>query len=415
MTDIFAQIENICINGKPMIVQQTCEKKFDTIQEAITYIESEVNPETDTIYNAQHYGIINSVVREYCGAKIDRSTLKKQRVLFRSIIKIKNSATKLAYLKKIYEIWYDKSKLTTWTWKNAFCNQKYEAYNMLDMSKKAFIKELRKKWLLDALPIISWTIAKDPDLLLLSSFYKLSDKEYNSDIEYTLPVYKDSKYNQELSKVIRNTTLKATDDAIKLLWENSILTNKEIKEIKKNLEITFNPWCGKNTGYHKINQYFDDKNKLVDVSLEKLQLNINLCKSYQYIDELSMNISKLLIHEIGHYVYNFKDQTTSSFENICRNKQSNKCQSDGFVTKYSQTNSEEDYAETFSRWSLAELKNDKRYVSFYKRWDSTISLPNFTIVWSWSTHGSPTEDIIYQKFSYFDRLLSKSTKTVSMK
>jgi len=54
------------------------------------------------------------------------------------------------------------------------------------------------------------------------------------------------------------------------------------------------------------------------------------------------------------------------------------------VTKYSQTNSEEDYSETFSRRALAELKNDKRYISFYQKSEVPaeildLALPKFTV------------------------------------
>jgi len=55
-----------------------------------------------------------------------------------------------------------------------------------------------------------------------------------------LPTY-DSKYNQELANIIKNKTLKATDDAIALLEDNNILSKKDISLIKKNLSVVFNP------------------------------------------------------------------------------------------------------------------------------------------------------------------------------
>lgn len=407
MTDIFADMENLCINGKPMIAQEVCQKDFNTIQEAVAYIESEVNPETDTIYNASHYSLMTSILREYCGPNIDRNIMKKQRNLFRSINKLKDSTTKISYLKKIYDNWYTKSKQTTWTWEKSFCGTKYESYNMLDMSKKAFLRELRKKWQLS--PSALSGAVSSSDLFLLSSFYKTS-KEYKSSINYTLPVYKDNKYNQELANLIKNISLKSVDDAISLLLDGGVLSEKDKSLIRNNMEVVLIPWCNKNTGYHKINQYLNGKSEITDVSLEEIKLNINLCKSYQYMDELPTNISKLIIHEIWHYVYNFKDKTASTFESICRNKQSNKCASTDFVTKYSQTNSEEDYAETFSRRALAELNNDKRYLSIQSNIiDNTFTaIPKFKVVSSsGSTHSSAPVDVVSQKFSYFDKLVSK--------
>ena len=62
LNDIFAKMQNICINNHSIIAQQACDQNFDTIQDAVTYLENTIDPETDTIYNAQYYGIIQSLL-----------------------------------------------------------------------------------------------------------------------------------------------------------------------------------------------------------------------------------------------------------------------------------------------------------------------------------------------------------------
>lgn len=69
MTDTLAKIDNICIKNVPIVATQLCERNFASVQEAVGYIESQVDPETDTLYTATHYGLLSSVLREYCGRK----------------------------------------------------------------------------------------------------------------------------------------------------------------------------------------------------------------------------------------------------------------------------------------------------------------------------------------------------------
>ena len=99
-------------------------------------------------------------------------------------------------------------------------------------------------------------------------------------------------------------------------------------------------------------------------------MDIPLCDSYQYIDQLNTQVKKLLLHELGHYIYYFKDKSTNAFESLCRSSDGkttkNVCTSDEFVSAYAQTSTEEDYAETFSRWALTKIDKNKQYLAYYR-------------------------------------------------
>ena len=301
---------------------------------------------------------------------------------------------------------------------SGFCSTKYEWYTILDVSQKEFLKELKKKSLLQATPFsltYKWSAS---DAFILSSFYDQATQSYKPTITYTLPTYKDT-YYKSLADAIKNRTLLAMDTTLASLWDLGILTSAEIKNILAKLDVAFVSWCDKNDGYHKVNEYYNDKDTLVRSSLEEIKLNIHLCKSYQYIDELETKIPKLLIHEIGHYMYTFKDLTKTRFENICWKKQANKtyttCKTQDFVTPYSATSSEEDYADTFSRWALLLIHDTTPYHKV------SLDLPITTISSSSNTHASAGVEypktysnlsaIIGKKFYYFDSLLA-SIKTI---
>ena len=173
-----------------------------------------------------------------------------------------------------------------------------------------------------------------------------------------------------MAHIIKNMSISATNDALNDLHDMNILTNNEIKTIKDKLELRFVESCGDNKGYHKINQYFGDNDILQNTTLEEIKLDISLCDSYQYIDQLNTQVKKLLLHELGHYIYYFKDTSTNVFESLCRRSDGkttkNVCTSDEFVSSYAQTTTEEDYAETFSRWALTKIDKNKQYLAYYR-------------------------------------------------
>lgn len=412
--DAFAKTDNVCIQGIPIVALQACEKDFDSIQAAVGYIESQINPETDTIYNATHYNLLSSVIQEYCRKRIDADAFKLPQIMSQSIEKISDSIKKIAYIKYAYQQWRENVDTTSFDTESWFCSTKYQWYALLDISQRALFKELKKKSLLQSAPFSLTHKTSSSDSFILNSFSSKAIQSYSSTIPYTLPTYKDS-YYKSLADAIKNRALLAIDRTISSLWDLNILTSEEIDNILEKLGVVFVSWCDKNTWYHKVNEYYDQKDILIRSSLEDVKLNIHLCKSYQYIDELETNIPKLIIHEIGHYMYTFKDITKTRFENICRKKQANKsyttCNTQDFVTPYSATSSEEDYADTFSRWALLLIRE-----SSPQHKDDPIA----TTSSSSNTHASaPMEypkiyndisTIIGKKFYYFDSLLASIKK-----
>ncbi len=77
-------------------------------------------------------------------------------------------------------------------------------------------------------------------------------------------------------------------------------------------------------------------------------LNINLCDIPEYRQSFDKFVKQILIHEIAHYLYFFKDWQTERFQQICRSNGENSCQFDDFVSTYAMQGQEEDYAESFA-------------------------------------------------------------------
>ncbi len=422
LSDIFAKMDNICIDKSPIIVWQSCEKDFDTIQDAVSYLESMIDPETDNIYNAQYYGIIQSMLGEYCDTQIDKDKIKIETKKLYAIAKIKDVNKKLNSLKEINQKWKQEISKTEFSWEVEFCQQQYLAYDMLDLSQKLFLKQLKRSSLMSPNAILSGqNLNKKADRLLLANFSQWKKLDNKIKIKSTLWDLQSTNANT-MANIIKNIGLVASDEAINALDDMGIFTDDENKEIKDKLELRFVSSCSKNQWYHRIKQYYDDKDVLQNTTLEEIKIDIGLCNSYQYIDQLDQQVKKLLIHEIWHYMYYFKDKSSDKFETICRNKRwsvvKNKCGRNEFVSNYSQTNAEEDYAETFSRRAMTQINQDKKYLSYYRNdiedeaWDNDnddIVLDEHS-----ASLSLDTDDVISQKFNYFDGLV-KSTRQIATK
>lgn len=423
LNDIFAKMDNICIDKQAVIVGQSCENNFDSIQDAVRYLESMIDPETDTIYNAQYYGVIKSLLGEYCKSQIDKQAIASETKTLNDIAKLKNISQKIISLKEVNAQRKEKSLLSDFETEGEFCQNKYLAYDMLDMSQSLFIKQLKRSSLLSPSPLLTWqNLTKKSDKLIFSSFASWKKMEDTRDIQSSLWDLQ-SKTAITMATIIKNISLSAAQDALDGLEDIGALSSREKKDIASALEIRFVQSCGKNQWYHKIKKYYIDK--VWDrTTLEEIKLDIWLCNSYQYIDQLDQQIKKLLIHEIGHYMYYFKDESSKNFESICRLKKwsvvKNTCDRDEFVSNYSQTNAEEDYAETFSRWALTQINQDKKYLKYYREDsdqeegqeesdDEDIILDSHQ-----SATSASDENAIFNKFKYFDGLV-KSTRVSAMK
>lgn len=410
LTDIFAKMDNICIDNTPIIAQQSCSKNFATIQDAVTYLETIVDPDTDTIYNAQYYGIIKDMLGNYCGSQIDQTKVTAETKKLNDISKQKDPSSRINAWKQAHDNWKQQSLQNNTSDDKSYCNGEYLIYDMLDLSQKWFLKELNKQQLLSPTPIVAGQkLSKNADKIVLAGFTQRKTAG-STEIHSTIGDLGTTNANA-MASIIKNISVSAVDSAINALRDMNALTNDEKSLIKNKMELSFTPSCGKNQWYHKINQYYDNNDVLQKTTLEEIKLDIPLCDSYQYIDQLSTQIKKLAIHEIGHYLYYFKDNAPDTFESLCRNKKGKTCDASEFVSNYAQTNAQEDYAETFSRRGITKMNKDKKYLAYYTHTSAPSIASNGKMIQTSSTHGSAADATeLSQKFSYFDTLLSKIKK-----
>ena len=150
-----------------------------------------------------------------------------------------------------------------------------------------------------------------------------------------------------------------------LLLSKQLLNWDEIKLFDQKIKIHYTRKCQPLRGnFQLINN--DDWSR----SPKGIELLVSLCKPLPEVKSLERQLQHILTHELGHYIYFFRDKTTEKFNTICRNDKQNTCTKGDFYSNYSQENKEEDYAESFAFWvsQLDNKNSEKEHGSAQSQW-----------------------------------------------
>ncbi len=102
-----------------------------------------------------------------------------------------------------------------------------------------------------------------------------------------------------------------------------------------------------------------------DKAFSSITLVVNLCNAPFYMNNFQAYMNHILVHELGHYVYYFKDTTHTVFDALCRKNKTNVCNGSAFVSDYAMTMMEEDYAESFAyRYLVINERQRNNYLLF---------------------------------------------------
>lgn len=170
---------------------------------------------------------------------------------------------------------------------------------------------------------------------------------------------------------------------IKKLVRAGYLNEQDLEQLNHRIEIHYVRSCGKTKGsYHMLESHHHDR------LFKNIVLHINLCNLPKYRNRLDQFVQQILIHEMAHYLYFFKDNQIKTFEQICRSSDQNRCQFHDFVSSYAMQSKEEDYAESFANWYLTREHRSRMIVD-----------PEH--------HASPNTPTRLAKMQYFDTVYGK--------
>lgn len=196
--------------------------------------------------------------------------------------------------------------------------------------------------------------------------------------DYPLQIISNKQHLKGQDKVFAVAAEALVQSEIAQMISKGILDSSDLKILNQKIELNYVSQCGNVKGKFHLLRKVDGSDKKV----KKIDLNINLCYDKSYLNNFGLYIRQLTAHELGHYLYFFKDQKTQIFDELCWDAVGkNVCQNPDFVSNYAQEKKEEDYAEQFSY----------RYMGYEKQLE----------------HGSAPSQIRTIKYRYFDQVFGR--------
>jgi len=384
-----AELEPICINSVNVIEWKSCSKNYNSLQEWIIALETKTNLDKANIARYEYHWEFIDILEQHCDKKLMIEWEKQIWIFEKDFEKKSLNMTEiniLSYLENNY------NQIQRFQWKadkknlQNYCKQKYLLHGLQQYYQSEYKSLLESKWLI--WEKLSWNELNDEknDILvpLIDKQIHTLKNVHNSanmidDIDIKTIAYKDEA--NEYTKVLKEKIIELTNTVINTtlldMNKNKIFSEIQINEIKKKLKVKYMRWCTKTRWLYTIERSFDWDGRILDANLEEIEININFCPSYQYVWNLKEYVEQIFVHELWHHVYYFRDIYPQDFESICREtKNKNKCRAVDFVSKYSQTSSEEDYAESFMHRYTDKAHNTKSnpMIKKFKHFDDMFKI-----------------------------------------
>lgn len=333
--------------------------KLDTIFEIQKYAEDVLNVKSSTLQSKNHLPLIKEILEKKCPRKAitEAQSIINQENPKREESLQWNPPKKLQYTfstikNLILQIQSDDPYI--------FCKNKYLSYS--------FLEKIRSKANTDYNIDSEYFTAKKP-IMTSQSSVEIAEK--------TITIINNTSSLSGEELIFAQQTEKFAHEELKNLVNLHILTWNDLKVLDHKIEINYLSGCQKTHGSFHILQSKNTNAK----KFKMLKLNIAICQASKYQENYRNYFKQILAHELGHYIYFFRDEHSQNFDKICRSNKKNTCNKDEFYSEYAQTNQEEDYAESFAYWYKA-LDQEKEF---------------------WS---APATEIIFRKESYFNKRLS---------
>lgn len=200
--------------------------------------------------------------------------------------------------------------------------------------------------------------SKDENTLCTQKYflYQVLQKIQEPDpFSYPFSIQNNSSWLSSDDMVFSDLAQVYIQDRMQRLVKEGIMEASDLAHLDNKIIINYVQQCGNVHGsYHMMVSPNGQQ------TVSKIVINMNVCTTENYLTHFKKYVDQLFVHELAHYLYYFKDDTSRTFENICRKNNRNICNSEDFVTKYAQSSKEEDYAESFSYWYLMIHQGGKR-------------------------------------------------------
>jgi len=344
------------------------------------FIKDNIKFNSMTIESDVPYSIIQDIINKYCPqdtireAKWSVNTITKARLTLDTSDKNKALNERFNVLKKAI-------KNTNETDEDKYCKQNYLYFTLLKLTQESY------KWNINenVKTTNNTKTEKNEGYKAQSIKDEITTIQTHGSAKNNL-IFNFNHNTRWLPINVRNSFYLDTEnylqDTIADLYTKNILNYTDIQRLNNKINVTYLQTC-KTTEW----DFRMTRNKSTGkYTFKEINLNIAYCETNNTPQKHQRHVQQILAHELGHYIYFFKDNNPSAFSEICRNNWKTNCLSSEFVTNYARRSQEEDYAESFAY----------RYLNSNKSNNSNKS------------HNSPNDNNpINQRERHFERLFEE--------
>lgn len=188
-----------------------------------------------------------------------------------------------------------------------------------------------------------------------------------------------------LPKEARDSFYQSTDKYLHEIMYDlvniGILDENDLKTMNYKIKVTYQQSCEITEWAFRV-----IRNKQTGkVTFKEIELIIAYCDRNNTPERQKRHVQQILAHELGHYIYFFKDKNPSNFSEICWDNGKMNCLPQDFVSNYATKSQEEDYAESFA------------YRYLYSTGDNSSD----------DGHGSAPDNPINRRARYFEDLFER--------
>ncbi len=342
---------------------------INNIFDAISYIKNTIHFENITIKSYVPYTDVQNAIKKYCPkSTVDQANKELQ--------PLKEART--SYLNNP---WIDKSLSDRFDLvKDIISEQKQE--NVYKYCKDSYLLFSILKTTQD---LYSWEKDKKTNNTTNNNIgTKTEDNNSHSSattkkLDFTF-THDTSGLPNEAQKSFSESSENYLQEILANLVEIHILDQSDLKTLNNKIEVTYQQSCNITEWSFRV-----VRNKQTwEYTFKWIKLIIAYCEKNNTPARQKRHVQQILAHELGHYIYFFKDKNPSKFSEICRDNWKINCLPEEFVSNYATKSKEEDYAESFAY----------RYL--------------YNTDWNWdSQHGAASDNPINRRARYFEELFEE--------
>ncbi len=322
----------------PLITYGISITEIKNVFQAIEFIKDTINFNNITIKSSVPYTDIQKAIEKYCPSAAINQAEKE-------IIPLKETRT--AYLNKP---WIDKSlsdrfDLVKWLiieqkQENvyAYCKDSYLLFSILKTTQELYTweKESTKK-----------TETSKKNTNTSTSENESHNSAPNKNFNFIF-VHDTAGLPNNAKKSFSESTENYLQEIMTDLVNIHILDKNDLKILNNKIEVTYLQSCNVTEWSFRV-----VRNKQTwEYTFKWIKLIIAYCDRNNTAVRQKRHVQQILAHELGHYIYFFKDKNPSKFSEICWDNGKLNCLPEEFVSNYARKSEEEDYAESFAYWYL---------------------------------------------------------------